>query len=128
MCIMLCSCMRHVNQAIKTGGKPEAGALDPTPCWSFACDPERIRTVHTYLCQYFPDAALEDLHEPGGAGPSNHLVVLRAPSTFYSLVLTRGFLQHPPAELDRRLRQWNVAQALRTHRILIMWADSLSPA
>jgi len=121
---------------VKSKENPAGVATDATSCATQGCDPQGISTVHAYLRRHFPDCSLRDFHtpttktNPQPAVPSgeNHIVGIRSPTAFYSIVLTRGFLQHPAADVDQRLREWNVAEALRVHRLLIMWTDSVSPA
>lgn len=100
------------------------------------CDPEKIRAVHAYLKEHFPQFGLRHFHAPtrlmraGLPMPQaeHHVVsVTRDDVLPYHLVLLSEFQAQPLEELRQHLREWEVAATLRLHRIAIVSTDGASP-
>jgi hypothetical protein len=100
------------------------------------CHPEKIRAVHSYLKEHFPDFALHDFHAPtrlmhaGLPMPhaEHHVVsVSREDILPYSAVLLREFQEQSLDDICARLQQWNVADTLRASRIAIVSKRGVSP-
>ncbi len=100
------------------------------------CHPEKIRAVHGYLKEHFPDFALHDFHAPtrlmhaGLPMPhaEHHMVsVSREDILPYNAVLLGEFQEQSLDDICAQLRQWNVADTLRASRIAIVSRDGVSP-
>src|SRR2546430_2426065 len=85
------------------------------------CDVAKIRTVHAYLSEHFPEYVLQDFHAPvrlmqaGLPGPhaDHHVVSLSADDILpYYAVLLNEFQDHPAEEMVECLRQWQFAATL----------------
>jgi hypothetical protein len=92
------------------------------------CDAAKIRTVHAYLSEHFPEHVLQDFHAPvrlmqaGLPGPhaDHHVVSLTSSDVLpYYAVLLDEFQEHPLEEIAERLRQWEFAKTLYASRIAI---------
>ena len=98
-----------------------------------ACDGEKIFAVHAYLKRHFPHRALGDLHAPtrmmrGGvlAGRGDyHVVSLVTDHPSHAVLLNECF-ECPVGHLEEHLWQWNLAAALRAHRVVIVGKDGVS--
>ena len=104
--------------------------------WSCGCDPEKIRAVHLYLKEHFPEFGLRDFHAPTrltGAGlpapqAEHHVVsVTREDILPYHAVLLNDFQAESLDDLCVHLRQWELADTLRAHRIAIVSKHGASP-
>jgi hypothetical protein len=96
------------------------------------CDPAKLDAVHEYLNEEFPQCVFTDLHAPTRlmqAGVptlhgEHHVVSIECPSSLaYYAVLLEEFLQYPVEAVRPRLREWDVAQVIRTSRIAIVSKD-----
>ncbi|MFN8628355.1 MAG: hypothetical protein U0587_20570 [Candidatus Binatia bacterium] len=99
------------------------------------CATAKLQAVHAYLRDSFPDHALRDVHtqhasaapRPSAAATDYHIVRIGDGARPYSVVLTTQFLGQPLDELRARLDRMRLADALRTHRLVIVWADAAYP-
>ena len=113
-----------------TGTIGKRGVESPLRC---ACDSEKIFAVHAYLKRHFPHCVLGDLHAParmmrGGvlAGRGDyHVVSLVADHPSHAVLLNECF-ECPVGRLEEHLWQWNLAAALRAHRIVVVGKDGVS--
>jgi len=113
-----------------TGTIGTRGVESPLRC---ACDGEKIFAVHAYLKRHFPHCVLGDLHAParmmrGGvlAGRGDyHVVSLVADHPSHAVLLNECF-ECPVGRLEEHLWQWNLAAALRAHRIVVVGKDGVS--
>jgi hypothetical protein len=96
------------------------------------CDAAKLDVVHEYLNEEFPQCTLKDLHAPtrlmqaGVPTPhaEHHVVGIECPNMLaYYAVLLQEFLQYPVEALRPRLREWDVAQVIRTSRIAVVSKD-----
>jgi hypothetical protein len=96
------------------------------PC---RCQAEKIRAVHGYLKEHFPQYGLRDFHAPtrlmhaGLPAPSaeHHVVSLEHDDILpYYAVLLSEFLEEPLDDVCADLRRWEFAATLRAHRIAIV--------
>ena len=95
-----------------------------------ACDREKVRVVHTYLQEQFPQRAVREFHSHstlvrnGVPAPcaDHHVVSISdiSDEPSYCALLTTEFLAQPLADLAERLCQWDLARALRAERIVIV--------
>jgi hypothetical protein len=101
-----------------------------------SCHPEKIRAVHGYLKERFPDFALRDFHAPtrlmhaGLPTPyaEHHVVsVSREDILPYHAVLLSEFQEQSLDDICGHLQQWDLADALRASRIAIVSKDGVSP-
>ena len=101
-----------------------------------SCDREKIRAVHAYLRERFPQFGLRHFHAPtrlmqaGLPMPhaEHHVVsVTRDDVLPYHLVLLSEFQEGPLGGVCEHLREWDVAGTLRAHRIAIVSKDGASP-
>lgn len=93
------------------------------------CDGEKIRAVHAYLKEHFPQYRLRDFHAPthlmraGFPTPheEHHVVSLIRDDTLpYQAVVLREFQEESLDQMRQHLREWNLADTLRAHRIAII--------
>ncbi len=100
------------------------------------CSPERIRAVHVYLKQHFPDYSLRDFHAPtrlmraGLPMPhaEHHVISITQEGILpYYAVLLGEFQECSAENVGERVRQWRLADTLRAHRIAIVSKDGASP-
>ena len=93
------------------------------------CNREKIRAIHAYLKEHFPEYTLRDFHSPtrlmhaGFPMPSaeHHVVSLTRDDVLpYQAVFLGEFQEGAVADVCKRLREWNVADALRLYRIAIV--------
>jgi hypothetical protein len=120
-----------VGEASWPGGMIGTRGLEnPLRC---ACDSEKIGAVHTYLMRHFPHCVLGDLHAPTrlmregvlvGRG-DYHVVSMASDRPSHAVLLDECF-ECPVGHLEEHLRQWNVAAALRAHRIVVVGKDGVS--
>jgi hypothetical protein len=96
------------------------------------CDPTKLHAMHEYLNEEFPQYVFKDLHAPtrlmqaGVPTPhgEHHVVSIECPDVLpYYAVLLEEFFQYPVEVLRRRLREWDVAQVIRTSRIAVVSED-----
>jgi hypothetical protein len=106
------------------------GVESPLEC---ACDGEKIFTVHAYLQRHFPHCVLGDLHAPTRLMPEGvlagrgdyHVVSLATERPSHAVLLNECF-EYSVGQLEEHLRQWNLAAALRDHRIVVVSQDGVS--
>lgn len=100
------------------------------------CHPEKIRAVHCYLKEHFPDFTLRDFHAPTrllSAGlpiphAEHHVVsVSREDILPYHAVLLSEFQEQSLDDICGQLQQWDVADTLRASRIAIVSKGGVSP-
>ena len=100
------------------------------------CNREKIGAIHAYLKEHFPQFALRHFHAPtrlmraGLPMPhaEHHVVsVTREDVLPYHLVLLSEFLEQSLDQIRDHLREWDIADALRAHRIAIVTKDGASP-
>ena len=100
------------------------------------CNPEKIRAVHAYLKEHFPQYGLRDFHAPtrlmraGLPTPhaEHHVVSLTREDILpYHAVLLSEFQEQSLGNLCEQLRQWDLAATLRAHRIAIVSKHGASP-
>lgn len=93
------------------------------------CHAEKIRAVHGYLKEHFPQYGLRDFHAPtrlmraGLPTPyaEHHVVSLEHDDILpYYAVLLSEFLEGPLDDVCADLRRWEFAATLRAHRIAIV--------
>lgn len=101
-----------------------------------ACAPERIRAVHRYLSERFPHYELRHFHAPTRSMEAGELTML---ASHHVISLTRAkvlpcyvvtleeFLAHAAAGIAGRLRHWDLADMLRSHRIVIVSNNGIFP-
>ena len=113
-----------------TGTIGTRGLESPLRC---ACDGEKIFAVHAYLQRHFPHCGLGDLHAPTRlmregvlAGRGDYHVVSVATDHPSHAVLLNECFEYSVAHLEERLWQWNLAAALRAHRIVVVGKDGVS--
>ena len=101
-----------------------------------SCHPEKIRAVHGYLKEHFPDFALRDFHAPTrllSAGlpmphAEHHVVsVSREDILPYHAVLLSEFQEQSLDDICAQLHRWDVADTLRASRIAIVSKAGVSP-
>jgi hypothetical protein len=101
-----------------------------------SCNAEKIRAVHTYLKEHFPQFGLRDFHAPtrlmraGLPMPhaEHHVVSMSREDTLpYQAVLLSEFQEQSISDMREQLQQWNVADVLRAHRIAIVSKNGVSP-
>lgn len=96
------------------------------------CNGQNISAVHAYLNRNFRGRSVRDLHAPPKLMPVGvlarnsdyHVVTLVAACPAHA-VLLKDFLAHSLAEVEEHLWQWDLAYALRTHRIVIVGEDGV---
>ena len=119
------------RQWLPTGGTSTAIELDA----GCRCRSDRLSTVHVYLKRHFPHRAVRDLHSPTHtrlaradvlAGRGDYHVMSIATDAPSHAVLLRDFLEQPLADIEARLRQWDLAHALLVHRIVIVGSASVA--
>jgi hypothetical protein len=110
--------------------------LEGTSGAECTCDAAKIRVVHAYLKEHFPQFCVRDFHAPSRlmhAGlpiPHNehHVVALtRSDGLPYHAVLLSEFQEQAVGELSEQLWQGNLADTLRAHRIAIVSRSGASP-
>jgi hypothetical protein len=105
-------------------------------CLQCSCQPEKIRAVHGYLKEQFPDFALRDFHAPtrlmhaGLPKPhaEHHVIsVSRDDILPYHAVLLSEFQEQPLEDICAHLQQSDLADTLRASRIAIVSKGGVSP-
>jgi hypothetical protein len=98
-----------------------------------ACDGEKIFAVHAYLKRHFPRCVLGDLHastrlmrEGVLAGRGDYHVVSLVTDPPSHAVLLNECFEDSAEHLEEHLWQWNLAAALRAHRIVVVGKDGAS--
>ena len=98
------------------------------------CNREKIRTVHAYLKEHFPQFGLRHFHAPtrlmrAGLPHAEHHVIsaMRDDVLTYYLVVLSEFQEQPLEEVCEHLREWDIADTLRAHRIAIVSKEGASP-
>jgi hypothetical protein len=113
-----------------TGTIGTRGLESPLRC---TCDGEKIFAVHAYLKRHFPHCVIGDLHAPTrlmregvlmGRG-DYHVVSVATDRPSHAVLLNECF-QCPVGHLEERLWEWNLAAALRAHRIVVVGKDGVS--
>ena len=99
------------------------------------CPSDGLSTVHAYLKSHFPHRAVRGLHSPTNtrltragvlAGYGDYHVMSLAIAAPSHAVLLKSFLEQPAADVEARLRQWDLAHALLVHRIVIVGSESVA--
>jgi len=110
------------------------GSREATPR-GCGCDAAKLRAIHLYLKEHFPDYVLRDFHAPrrlvqaGLPVPQDehHVVSIEGPTARpYSAVLLNDFLCGSLDEVRHRLLKWHVADVLRASWIAIVSKDGAS--
>lgn len=106
------------------------GLASPLRC---ACDGEKIFAVHAYLKRHFPHRVLGDLHAPTIlmregvlAGRGDYHIVSVATECPSHAVLLHECFEYSVGHLEEHLWHWNLAAALRAHRIVVVGKDGVS--
>ena len=113
------------------------GYPDETTGASMACSCSRgkIRAIHAYLKEHFPEYTLRDLHAPtrlmhaGFPPPSaeHHVVTLTRDDVLpYHAVFLGEFQEEALDEMCEHLREWRVADVLRAYRFAIVSKEGAS--
>lgn len=96
---------------------------------SCCCDVAKLRSVHLYLKEQFPQSRLRHFHAPtrlSQAGlptphDEHHVVSIECAGMMsYYAVLLSEFLQYPLEEVTAYLPRWRLADVLRANRIAIV--------
>ncbi len=99
------------------------------PSTDCGCERGKVRAIHAYLKEHFPDYTLRDFHAPTrllhaglpvGSG-EHHVVSLSRDDVLpYQAIFLGEFQENRLDDIEAQLRQWKVADALRAHRIVIV--------
>ena len=91
------------------------------------CGTEKVGAVRTYLLQQFPGRLFRELHAPSRlmqagvlAGHGDYHVVSMAADVPHHAVFLKEFWNDPVAAVEEHLQGWDLAWALRVHRIVIL--------
>jgi hypothetical protein len=113
-----------------TGSIGGCGLDVPLGC---VCRSDKIAAVHAYVKQHFPDRSLHNLHAPTTlmregvlAERGDYHVVSMAAELPSHAILLKEFLEHSAARIEEHLWQWDLACALRAHRIVIVGGERVS--
>jgi hypothetical protein len=113
-------------------GQPYASQHAPLDC---SCNVAKIRAVHTYLNEYFPEHSLNDFHATSrlmqqGRAPryeSHHVIRISDDDGHsYNAILLNEFLECAMDDVGAFLQRWNLAATLRGERIAIIAEDGVS--
>ena len=131
--------MNHAQSAVRQSSHYVDGSTgtigthrleNPLRC---ACDGEKIFAVHAYLKRHFPHCVLGDLHAPTRmmregvlAGRGDYHVVSLATDCPSHAVLLNECFEYSVGHLEEHLWQWNLAAALRAHRIVVVGKEGVS--
>jgi hypothetical protein len=111
------------------GGSEEAAG-------ACACHPERIRALRRYLSERFPQYASRHFHSRTrlmhagqvSSHASHHVISLTHVDVLpYYAVILQDFLAHTAPGIAGRLQQWDLADMLRSHRMVIVSDDGVFP-
>lgn len=108
-----------------------AGAAGDTSRWNgqlaCICDTEKIGAVRAYLLQQFPGRLFRDLHAPSRlmqagvlAGRGDYHVISMVADVPHHAVFLKEFWDDSAAAVEKHLQGWDLACALRVHRIVIL--------
>ncbi len=99
------------------------------------CDDVKIRAVHAYLNEYFPEHTLNDFHATSrstqlGRAPqyeSHHVIrITDDKGHTYNAILLSEFLQCSIDDVQGFLRRWNLAATLRGQCTAVVAEDCVS--
>lgn len=114
------------------GGQPYAPQHALLDC---GCNAVKIRAVHAYLNDYFPEHRLNDLHATSrlmqqGRAPqyqSRHVIrITNDEGHSYNAIVLSEFLECSIDDVGAFLQRWNLAATLRGERIAIIADDGVS--
>jgi len=119
------------------GGAPVASGAATLASGRFTvgcvCSDDAISAVHAYLAEHFPACMVRDLHAPTKlmregvlAGYRDYHVMSIAADAPSHVVLLQEFLAEPLPAVAANMCRWDVAHALRVHRIVIVGRDRVT--